>query len=118
MFVLIKASQLNQGLWPLELPFKQGRYFIPVYPLQSPTFRLISRFFSQNDFSGLHASYFETGCCGSHNVVSILWGGQTSAESKSFSESLLCSHDLDLIKQITVASPEVFLQPVRQKLGT
>ena len=74
--------------------------------------------FPQNDFSGLAVPCFETGCCGSHNVNSILWGGQTSAEGKPFSESLLCSHDLDLIKQITVASPEVFIQPVRQKLGT
>ena len=31
---------------------KRGRYFISVYP-PSPIFRLISRFFPQNDFSGL-----------------------------------------------------------------
>lgn len=103
----------------IVIAIKHGRYFVPVYPLVSPIFRLIPRFFfSQNDFSGLHVPCFETGYCGSQNVNSILWGGQTSAEGKPFSESLLCSHDLDLIKQITVASPEVFLQPVRQKLGT
>lgn len=53
----------------------------------------------------------------SQNIKSHLLRSQTSAQGQQFSEALPHSQDLDLIKQTTVASLEVFLQPVRQKPG-
>lgn len=47
---------MSQGIWPLPLSFKHGRYFTPVYPLNSPIFRLISRFFPRMTSQGYMSS--------------------------------------------------------------